>query len=157
MELFVVFKYLHVVAMFFFVALALSGEIVLRRVASTRDVGAIRTTVASVRFVAGPLATLFLLAGVAFGVIAALTGHINLLAPWLLLAYGAFAAAMIIGFTITDPWVGRLERAAAASGVGAPSDELAAVIDDPAARAGTWALMALVAILVFIMVVKPLG
>lgn len=35
------------------------------------------------------------------------------------------------------------------------SMELAAVIADPFARAGTWALMTLISIIVFIMVVKP--
>ena len=63
---------------------------------------------------------------------------------------------MAIGITVTDPWVGRLEKAAEAS-AGGSSDALDAVIDDPLARAATWALMFLVAFLVFVMVVKPLS
>jgi len=157
MDLFVAFKYLHIVSMFFFVAMAVSGELVIRRVATSRDVPAIRTTVGRVRLLTGPIATGLLLAGVVFGVIAAVAGEINLLAPWLILAYVAFIGAMAIGFTVTDPWVGRLEKAAAASAGGTPSEELLAVIDEPTARWGTWALMALIATLVFIMVVKPLA
>lgn len=157
MEPFLAFKYLHIVAMFFFVAAAVSGEVVLRRVAASRDPRTIRTTVGRIRPVTGPIATGLLLAGLVFGVLAALTGQISLLAPWLILAYVAFVAATVIGFTITDPWVNRLERAAGASEDDRPSDALEAVIADPAARIGSWALMALVATLVFLMVVKPLG
>lgn len=157
MDPFIAFKYLHVVAMFFFVAMALSGEIVTRRVAGSGDVAAIRTTVSRVKLLSGPVAGGFLLAGLIFGVLAALAGQISLLAPWLILAYLAFLAAMAIGFLVTDPWLGRLERAAAASATEAPSDELLRVIADPVARIGTWALMALIATLVFLMVVKPLA
>lgn len=157
MEPFIIFKYLHVVSMFFFVAMAFSGEIVTRRVADSRDVGAIRTTVSRIKVLSGPVAGGFLVAGLVFGVIAALTGQISLLAPWLILAYVAFAGAMAIGFLVTDPWLGRLERAAWASPVEQASDDLLRVIADPAARMGTWALMALVATLIFLMVVKPLA
>lgn len=157
MEWFVGFKYLHIVSMFFFVAMAVSGEVVLRRVAASRDARTIRTTVSRMRLLTGPIAGGFMLAGLVFGVLAALTGQINLLAPWLILAYVAFVAAIAIGFTVTDPWVGRLERAATASPDDAPSEALIAVIDDPLPRYGTWALMVLIATLVFIMVVKPLG
>lgn len=157
MDLFVASKYLHIVSMFFFVAMTVSGEVVVRRVATSHDVPAIRTIVGRIRLLTGPIATGFLLAGVAFGVIAAIAGEINLLAPWLILAYVAFIGAMVIGFTVTDPWVGRLEQAAASSAGEAPSEELMAVIADPVARWGTWALMALIAMLVFIMVVKPLA
>jgi hypothetical protein len=145
------------VSMFFFVATALSAEIVTRRVAGSRDVGAIRTTVKSVKLLNGPVAGALLLSGLTFGVLAALTGQMNLLAPWLLLAYAGVAAAAALGFGITDPWVGRLERAADASAVDAPSAELVAVIDEPVARYATFALMFLIAFLVFVMVVKPLS
>jgi hypothetical protein len=155
MDAFVAFKYLHIVAMFFAVALAISGELVLRQVANSRNAVAIVTTAARVKPLAN-LSTGLFLAGIGFGFVAAITGNMNLLAPWLLLAYAAFLAAMAIGITVTDPWVGRLEKAAEAS-AGGSSDALDAVIDDPLARAATWALMFLVAFLVFVMVVKPLS
>jgi hypothetical protein len=154
MEPFVAFKYLHIVSMFFAVALALSTELVVRRVATTGDAGAIRTVVPRVRPL-GNIATILFLAGFAFGIVAALTGQINLLAPWLLLAYAAFVGATLIGIFVSDPWVSRLEAAAVATAEGGSSDALQAVIGDPVARAGTWALMILVAALVFLMVVKP--
>jgi hypothetical protein len=154
MEPFVAFKYLHIVSMFFAVALAVSTEVVLRRVAASGDAAAIRTVVPRVRPL-GNVATIFFVAGVAFGIVAALTGQMNLLAPWLLLSYAAFVAATVIGFLLTDPWAARLEAAAAAAADGGSSDALQAVIGDPVARAGTWALMLLIAALVFFMVVKP--
>lgn len=156
MEVFVIFKYLHVVSMFFAVALAVSTELVLRRIAQSGEVAAIRVAVARVKPFAN-LASAFFVGGVAFGIIAALAGQIDLLRPWLVLSYVAFAGALVIGFTTTDPWVGRLERAVAADGDGGSSETLEAVIADPRARAGTWALMALIAAIVFLMVVKPLG
>lgn len=155
MEAFVVFKYLHVVTMFFAVALALSGEIVIRRVASTLDPAVIGPTVAKVKPIASNGATALFLAGLLFGLIAAVTGQFDLLRPWLVASYVAFAVAMAIGITITDPWVARLERAAAAGA--AQSSELAAVVADRRALAGTWVLQGMVALIVFLMVVKPLG
>ena len=157
MDAFVAFKYLHVVSMFFAVALAVSGEIVVRRVAQSGDVRAIRTTVEKVKPLSGPIATCLFLAGVAFGIVAALTGQIDLLRPWLIAAYVAFITAVAIGVVITDPWVVRLEQAAAASPDGTASPELVAVIDEPRARIGAWALQGMIAFMVFLMVAKPLG
>ncbi|HET7686479.1 MAG TPA: hypothetical protein VFM19_08760 [Candidatus Limnocylindria bacterium] len=157
MDAFVIFKYLHIASMFFAVALALSGEIVVRRIAQSADVRAIRIAIERMRPIEGPLATGLFLAGAAFGFVAAVTGQIDLLRPWLIAAYAAFLGAMVLGITITDPWVGRLERAAAASPDGAASPELLAVIGEPRARMATWALQAIIALIVFLMVVKPLG
>jgi len=154
MEPFVAFKYLHVVSMFFAVALAVSTELVIRRVAASGDARTIRAVVPRIRPL-GNVATLLFVAGVVFGIVAALTGQMNLVAPWLLLAYAAFVCATLIGMLVTDPWAGRLEAAAVASPEDAASDALNSVIADPVARAGTWALMLLIAALVFLMVVKP--
>lgn len=154
MEAFVAFKYLHILAMFFAVALALSGELVVRRVAASADVRAIRTTVARARPL-GNISTVLFLSGFAFGIVAAITGQINVLAPWLILAYVAFVAATLVGIFVSDPWTARLAAAAEASADDTPSDALRSIIADPVASAASWALMALVAALVFLMVVKP--
>ena len=156
MDFFVAFKYLHIVSMFFAVALALSGELVVRRVATSHDVGAIRMTVSRVRPLANVSTALFI-AGAAFGVVAALTGQIDLFAPWLILAYVAFVGAILIGIFITDPWVERLSAAASQSSIDEASDGLRTIIADPVARTATWGLMILIAAMVFLMVAKPLG
>jgi hypothetical protein len=153
---FLTWKFLHIAAMFFAVAIAVSGELVLRRVAASRDPRAIRVVAAHVKPL-GNVSTMLLLIGVAFGVVAALVGQIDLLSPWLISAYVVFGLAMAVGVTITDPWAGRLHAAAAASSDEAPSPELIAVIEDRRALVATGALMVLLATLVFIMVVKPFG
>ena len=157
MEQFITWKFLHITFMFFAVALAISGEIVVRRVAGSSDVRAIRVVVSRVKPLSGNVATVLFLGGLVFGILAALAGQIDLLRPWLIAAYVAFGLAILIGATVTDPWVSRLGTAAAASPDDAPTAELVEVIDDPKARFARGLLMALIVILVFIMVVKPFG
>jgi hypothetical protein len=151
---FLTWKFLHIATMFFAVALAVSTEVVMRRVAGSRDPRTIRIVAARLKPI-GNLSTVVILGGVVFGILAALAGQIDLLTPWLISAYVAFIGAMVIGITITDPWVVRLEKAAAASPENEPSAELIEVVDDRRALIGTGALMVLIATLVFIMVVKP--
>jgi hypothetical protein len=156
-ELYTLTKFGHIATLFFAVALAISGEIVVRRVAASRDVRAIRTTVARVAPVSGKLAGMLMMAGIALGVVTAIVGGLDLLRPWLVMSYLAVAAAFVIGATITDPWIERLGSTAEQSSEDAPSEELNRVIDDRRARYATVALMALIVLLVFLMVVKPLG
>jgi len=156
MEAFLAFKYVHVAAMFFAVALALSTEQVVRRIAASADPRSIETAVVRSESLTKLSDALFGI-GIAAGIIAALTGNMSLLAPWLVLAYVAVAAAFGIGMGVMQPWAKRLHAAAAASPDGTASPELRAVIDDGRARAGSWALVGLIALLVFLMVVKPLS
>ena len=153
---FLTWKFLHIATMFFAVALAVSGELVMRGVAGSRDPRAIRVVASRVRPL-GNVATLLLLVGIVFGVLAAIAGQIDLLRPWLVIAYVAVALAMVLGITITDPWVTRLEHAAAGSPDDSPSSELIAVVEDRRALVATAALMVLLATIVFAMVVKPFG
>jgi hypothetical protein len=156
MEAFLAFKYVHVAAMFFAIALALSTEQVVRRVAGSGDPRSIETAVSR----SEPLSRAsdaFFGVGIVAGIIAALTGNMNLLAPWLILSYLAVAAAFAVGILVIAPWAKRLQAAAAASPDGAATPELRAVIEDAGAQAGSWALIGLIALLVFLMVVQPLG
>jgi len=156
MEAFLAFKYVHVAAMFFAIALALSTEQVVRRIAASADPRSIETAVTRSESLTKLSDALFGI-GIVAGIIAALTGNMNLLAPWLLMAYVAVAAAFAIGMGVMQPWARRLHAAAAASLDGAASPELRSVIDDGRARAGSWALVGLIALLVFLMVVQPFG
>jgi len=154
MEAFLAFKYVHVAAMFFAIALALSTEQVVRRIATSADPRSIETAIARSESLSKLSDALFGI-GIVAGVIAVLTGNMSLLAPWLLMSYVAIVAAFGIGMGVMQPWTKRLHAAAAASPDGNASPELRAIIDDGRARAGSWALVGLVAILVFLMVVKP--
>lgn len=154
MEAFLAFKYVHVAAMFFAIALALSTEQVVRRVAGSGDPRSIETAVSR----SEPLSKAsdaFFGVGIVAGIIAALTGNMNLLAPWLILSYVAVAAAFAVGMLVIAPWSKRLHAAAAASPRDAASAELLSVIHDGRARAGSWVLVGLIALLVFLMVVQP--
>ena len=156
MEPFLAFKYVHVLAMFFAIALALSTEQVVRRVAGSGDPRSIETAVTRSEPLNRASDALFGI-GIVAGIIAALTGNMNLLAPWLVLSYVAVAAAFAVGMLVIAPWSKRLHAAAAASPDGTASPELRAVIDDAGARTGSWVLVGLIALLVFLMVVQPLG
>jgi len=154
MELFLAFKYVHVAAMFFAVALALSTEQVVRRIAGSGDPRSIETAVARSESL-GKASDAFFGIGIVAGLIAALTGSMNLLAPWLILSYIAVAAAFAVGMLVIQPWSRRLHTAAANSPDGMASPELQSVIEDAGARVGSRVLIGLIALLVFLMVVKP--
>jgi protein-S-isoprenylcysteine O-methyltransferase Ste14 len=157
MDAFLSFKFLHVATVIFAVALAVSGEIVLRRVAATRDATAIRTTIERTKPLGGIAGGLFVLAAV-FGLLAAITGQIDLLRPWLIASYALFAGAFAISLGVIDPWVGRLEKAVGATaGQDGASLALADVVNDSRARAAAWGLQVIIVAIVFLMVVKPLG
>jgi hypothetical protein len=155
LDVFPLVKFLHIAALFFGIALAISGEVVMRRVAASGDARTIGIVVERVKPL-GNLSTVLFVAGIVFGLVAVVTGGFDFLRPWLVMSYVAVAAAFAIGITVTDPWIERLGTAAASSDEGA-SAQLRAVIDDPRARYATIALMVIIALLVFLMVVKPLG
>ena len=69
----------------------------------------------------------------------------------------AFILAIVVGGVVTDPWTARLGQAATASPDGGASEELRTVVGDPRAKWGTVLLMSIVAVIVFLMVVKPLS
>lgn len=58
-----------------------------------------------------------------FGLLAAWTGDLNLLSPWLLIAYALFASAMTVGALVAGPWAKSVAEAALASPTDAPSPE----------------------------------
>jgi hypothetical protein len=155
LDVFPLVKFLHIATLFFAVALAISGEIVVRRLAGSGDARAIGIVVERVKPL-GNLSGALFLAGIVLGVVAALTGGFDLLRPWLLMSYVAVAAAFAVSAVLIDPWIARLGTAATSSDDGA-SAQMRGVIDDPRARYASVALMVIIAVLIFLMVVKPLG
>lgn len=101
-----VFKALHILMMFSAVTV-LIGEALFYAVAIwRRDVKA----VAAIRRVAGGrpiVGVAFLLAGIVFGLLAALTGAFDVLAGWLIAAYLMIVALFLVN---GSPWVQRLPR-----------------------------------------------
>ncbi len=153
---FTLFKFLHVLTMFLAVASAVIPEVVLHRIAARNSVPATRA-MADLAAKVGKVLPLLFVGGAIFGLLAATTGEIDFLAPWLIAAYVVFVIAMVTGATTTGPWAGRMADAAAASPDDAPSAELAALSHDRRAVIGSVILLTSIVVIIFLMVVKPGG
>ena len=145
--------FLHVLAMFGAVSVAGGGDLVLRRIAQTRDVRAIRTAFDVYGRIARQIPVLFGI-GLIFGLVAILVEAFNPFAPWLLLAYPLFIAGMLVGYLGIGRWGDRVFAAASASGDSA-SAELEAAVTDWRGHVALIALWALIAAIVFVMIIKP--
>lgn len=149
-----VLKFLHIGTMFMAVGVSVGMELMAHRVANSGDVRAIRVFFAQAASVGKAIPILFL-AGLAFGLLAAWSGAFDMLAPWLLLAYGLFALTLVLHMTVGARWIGGMTRLSAAAPDGAPTGELDVLVHDPAARTLQWYTIGMVIAFVFIMVVKP--
>lgn len=154
--MFDLFRFLHVLTMFAAVTLGLGAELILHGVARSGNVQGIRTFAS----VIGPFARLtpfvFLL-GLVFGLLAAWFGSLDFFRPWLIASYVVFALAMAVGGIASGPWAARVAQAAFASPDDAPSAELRAAIHDRRGVVSSVVLISAIAVLVFLMVVKPGG
>ena len=156
MAAFSLFKYLHILMMFAAVAGAVIPEVVLHLVANTRDTRAIATFGGIAQHI-GKALPVFFVGGAIFGLLAAWTGQMDFLQPWLVATYVLFIGAMLTGALVTDGWVARLTETAAASGTSESPGALDAVIDDRRAKLGSAWLMLTIVIIIFLMVVQPGG
>ena len=153
MELFTLFKFLHIALMFAAVAGSVFPEVVLHLVANTREPRTI-ATVAHVAERIGKVLPAFFIGGAVFGLLAAWTGEMNFTALWLLATYVLFVSAFVTGIFFSDPWVARLRTAAVASG-DAPTAELSTVVDEPRAKLASGWLMFTIVVIIGLMVFKP--
>ena len=146
-------KFGHIVAMFGAVSIFIGQGLLERAVARSGDVPALRRVLAAEdRF--APLGGGLFLLGIALGIVAALSGAIDLLQPWLISAYVLSAVVLIVAFTYHVPTANRLKELTAAS-PNEPSPELRAEIDAPSGKV-ILVLDTLVWLaLIFVMVVKP--
>ena len=151
-----IFIYLHIIMMFAAVAVSIGSGLLLHRVAQSGDVRTIRTTFGLAKPFGQSTPILFII-GLIFGLLAAAAGSFNFLAPWLILSYGLFAAAMVVGTVVTKPWQQRVGKAAVLNQGDAPSADLQAAIGDQRGQLGLWINTALIVAIVFVMVAKPLG
>lgn len=154
--MFIVFKYLHILTVVAAISAAMVPELVLHMVGRSGDVAAIRGVTAVADRIGRFIAPLFLLAAL-FGFVAVFTGGFDPFRPWLIASYVVFVIAMAVGGAVSAPWAMRMGRAAAASPLDAPSAELQAAIHDRRAAVATAILVTAIAVLIFLMVVKPGG
>jgi uncharacterized membrane protein len=153
-----IFKLLHIWSMFAAVTLLVGEALFYARAVWRADVAGL----AAVRRLVGGrpvVGAAFLVAGIVFGLLAALTGGFDLLAGWLLAAYALIVALFAVN---GSPWVQRLPRlgleAMQAEAGQRPVDEVVRAM----ARTRTAVLVAvalnvaLFAAIILDMVVKPL-
>jgi hypothetical protein len=148
--------YLHIFTMFVAVALSFGSVLMLHRVAATGNVAAIRTLFGAATPIARLIPMIFG-AGMLFGIIAAIMMGFNLLAPWLLIAYGLSIVSSIIGGAVTGRWAANVTKAAAMTADEAASPELQVLLNDRRASQALWINLAVIALIVFDMVAKPFG
>ena len=151
-----IFVFLHVATMFTAVAFSLGPTFVLRRIGRSGDVPAIRRSFALSAPIIGGIPMLFGL-GAALGIVAIFTNGFNPFQPFLLVAYGLFILASIVGAVVTTPWFKKVTKLAAESPDAAPSPELSAALDDPRARFTDWFDPLIILAFLFDMIIKPFG
>jgi len=148
-------KFGHVVTIIFSIGLAEGTILPTLLAARRRDVLGIRAGIAMGE-VGEKLANPFLIVSIVFGVGAALTGQIDLTAPWLVTTYlillAMFALVALGGFRHFE----RIKEAAAASPVDAPSSKLVRLLDSRWTLALSFLPPLAMAAIVYLMVVKPM-
>jgi hypothetical protein len=151
-----IFVFLHIATMFAAVAITIGPWLVLRRVSRSGDVPAIRRTFASAVPITRFVPVLYML-GAALGIVAIFTNGFNPFQPFLLIAYGLFILATVVGIVVTEPWLKRVTQTAAESPDEAPSPELSAALQQSNIRIIDWFDPLLILAFIFDMVVKPFG
>jgi hypothetical protein len=151
-----IFIFLHIATMFTAVAITIGPTLLLRRIGRSGEVPTIRRSFAMAAPVIRFVPPLYML-GAALGIVAIFTNHFDPFQPFLLIAYGLFILATVVGIVITDPWFKRVTKLAAESPDAPASPELAAALDDPRIRVIDWFDPLIILAFIFDMVVKPFG
>ena len=145
-------KFLHILAMFIAVTLLVGTSIYLALVARRGD----RTALVKLWRLKDPVeraGILFIVLGFVFGVATAITGQLDLTAPWLLIAYAIFAAMFVIGAYEGSQW-SKIIRAAEADIQSGEASGSRALDTSRVELIGYLSVVGYVAI-IFDMVVKP--
>jgi hypothetical protein len=102
-----------------------------------------------------PAIPVFYFSGALLGLIAAINLGLNLLAPWLVIAYVLFAYNMIIGGAVFGRWATGVARQTRDLPDGPFPPDLAVVLTDRRIQVLTWIDLVVIITIVFDMVVKP--
>ena len=145
-------KFLHIAAMITAVTLIVGGDLYFLRVATGGHAQATAQLGHAIRR-RGPITGPIIEIGIIFGILAALSGGFDLLAPWLIGAYVVVVLITILAFRFGAPAFSAILEAADA-GDGARVDAMIA--------SGSYRRIAVVdailfGIAIFLMVVKPLS
>lgn len=145
-------KFLHVATMFTAVTLVVGGDIYFLRVAGRGHAEATARLGHAIRH-RGPFTGPIIEIGVVFGILTALSGGFDLLAPWLIGAYVVVIAMTFLAFRFGAPAFTDILRVAETG----DDDGVARLIDSGPYRRIALIDGALFGIAIFLMVVKPLA
>ena len=101
------FIFLHIATVMTAVAFSIGPTFLLRRVADSGDVPAIRRSFALAAPLVRIIPALFGV-GALLGIVAIFTNGYNPFEPWLLIAYVMFVLAAVVGARMTTPWFNRM-------------------------------------------------
>lgn len=146
---FLVLKWLHIGSMFMATALAVGPFVVLYPIARSGELPSIRRAF-SYSTPIGRIGGAMYGLGIIFGVIAALTGAIDLTAKWLLTAYVLVVLLGVNGL-LAERWMQRVHAAAGSDGSG----EAERLTRQPSAMTLLAVMVSLTLAIIFVMVVKP--
>jgi uncharacterized membrane protein len=156
MSIWLVFKVLHVGAILLGVGLSLGTEILLYRIARSKEVATIRAGFS----LAAPLlqaAPAMYLLGLVMGLLTVWAGGWSFVAPWLVISYAIFLLMIFLNLRFRGPWVRRVLTAARESADQQASAALRATLTDPRGEIHMWAAPVATLAQVFLMIVKPFG
>lgn len=149
-----IFIFLHIATVMTAVAFSIGPTFLLRRVAESGDVLAIRRSFALATPLIRIIPALFGV-GALLGIVAIFTNGFNPFEPWLIIAYVMFVLAAVVGARMTTPWFNRMVKASAESPDSGPSGELTAVTNDQAMQLVEYFDWVIVLLFVLDMVIKP--
>jgi hypothetical protein len=143
-------KFLHVAAVIGVFSIQVASDLYFQRVARSGSTEAVARLGAAIRR-RGPVeATIFEIA-VVLGILTAIFGGFDLLAPWLLASYAIIAISVVFALRYTATPFSAILDAAAAGDVAA----MERAVNAPARRIALAGTLILYSSLVFLMVVKP--
>jgi hypothetical protein len=148
-----IWKFLHIAAMFTSVTLLFAYDIVLHRSAARGDVATVRALGKLKPLVENSGVAAFLV-GIVLGLITALVGPFDLTQGWLISAYVLVALILIIGGGPESAWLKQLIEAANRESGERQSAEFVTRAKDPR-RHLSWVSAALYAAVIYVMVFKP--
>jgi hypothetical protein len=119
--LFSVLVFVHVALMFTAVSVSYGGVVFFLIALRTGNVASLRTMALTANSTAKLIPPLYGLAGI-FGLVAAIYSGINLLTPWLVIAYVLFIVLTLIGAVYTGPTIKRIGASLAAADQTLPAD-----------------------------------
>jgi uncharacterized membrane protein len=149
-DVWVLVKFLHVAAVIAVFSIQIASDLYFQRVTRSGSTEAVAKLGAAIRQ-RGIVEALIFEIAVVLGLLTAIFGGFNLLAPWLLMSYGIIVIVVVFAVTYAArPFTTILDAAEAGD-----ADAMAQAASAPARRLALAVPIVLYGLLVFLMVTKP--